>query len=164
MLLKNKLQDLLAFSGHNIFHNANDGIGRITLLSEGDIDKIKSLVAEFENAQAQGKTLRNGGGALKREIEKLEYFREGYNEHLSSIIEILNPPERNGRKTLQDAITATQAQAVANLSGQYRNLPEKALRSLAEALMGDAQLDFFAEELPQVLAQFQILGNVKEGE
>jgi len=164
MLLRQKLADLLSFSGQSVFHNVNDNIGRITLLSEGDIDRIKSLIAEFENAQSQGKTLRNGGGALKREIEKLEYFREGYNEHLNSIVEILNPPERNGRKTLQDAITSTQAQAMSNLSGQYARLPEKALRGLAEALMGDAQLDYLAEELPQALAQFQILGSMKEGE
>lgn len=161
MLLRQKLSELVAFSGNSIFHNANDQLGRISLLSEGEIDRIKSLVAEFENAQSQGKTLRNGGGALKREIEKLEYFREGFDEHLSSVREILNPPERSGRKSLQDAITATQSQAITNLSGQYKNLPEKALRSLAEALMGDSQLDFLAEELPQALAQFQILGENK---
>ncbi len=78
---------------------------------------------------------RSGGSALKKEIEKVAYFKNGLLEHIEAIREILQPREKVGRVSVREA----EAPFAVNI-------------------IGDVQGDYTKDELPVVIATKQITG------
>ncbi len=102
---------------------------------------------------------RTGGSALKKEVEKVAYFKFGLLEHLQSIKDILHPKERS-RTSLKDAEALSEQRSINNTAQTYRKAftDEKLLRAFATTMLGDVQGDYTFEELPVVLATKQITG------
>jgi len=103
---------------------------------------------------------RSGGSALKKEIEKVAYFKNGLLEHIEAIREILQPREKVGRVSVREAEALAEQRSINSTAESYRKACpyEKMLRIFAVNMIGDVQGDYTKDELPVVIATKQITG------
>lgn len=162
MLLKNNIGKTLSLTGYITQSVADDEIKEteevLSFFTVQETDRIISLIGDYEMSKAKGKTSRSGGGQVSSELKKIEYFREGLLQHVEALRSILNK-EPTVRKSHQDLVLETQRATLDNLARGYAKLNHKALRSLAEQIIGDIQCEYTPEELPLKIAEHQVFGH-----
>ncbi len=166
MLVKSKIQAILGFDtdldGIKIHIPGQEGTISpviIRFFSSEELEEIKERIRLFEIAKAEGKNIRNGGSEIARHIKLIETARESIVQHITGIAECLAPKEST-RTTIASAANKAMETAKANIFASLSKLPDKALRVMASAIIGEAEENFTVEELPLVLAHFQVYGSL----
>lgn len=127
------------------------------MFSIADRDAIKSKIREYETNHKS----RSGGSELLKCLKHIETAKESLQKNIDTIREILQPKVVT-RTTLAEATALAEHAAIRRVAATFISLPEKMLRSFAETVVGDAQIEYTVEELPVLIATKQISGIVLE--
>jgi hypothetical protein len=145
--------DVDMFSLYSVRQVAQGSSTLLSFFSAADTEMIKSKVTAYENNPKS----RSGGSELLKCLQHIQTAKESLQKNLDTIKDILQPRVAT-RTTLAEATARVEYASIIRVAESFVALPEKMLRSFAETVIGDMQIEYTVEELPLLIATKQISG------
>jgi len=120
------------------------------------VDERTTIKAKIREYDANHKS-RSGGSELLKCLQHIQTAKESLDKNIAAIRDILQPKVVS-RTTLAEATALAEQASIKRVAATFVSLPEKMLRSFAEMVVGDAQIEYTVDELPLLIATKQISG------